>query len=61
MEELTKEEIWELAESLNKIDGLPPSEYLKNLIIEEENDKINTQEIIKKLKEYYKNEEKNNR
>ena len=60
MEELTKDEVWEIAKNLNKIDGLDASDYLENLIEENKKGKITKEEIISKLKEYYQNEERNN-
>ncbi len=60
MEELTKEELWNLATTLNKVDGLSPSLYLEKLIKENLEDKVSLEEIIKKLKEHYKNEKRDN-
>lgn len=47
------EEIWQLAEKINQIDGLEASSYLKELIEKEKKGLIATEEIIKLLKEHY--------
>lgn len=47
------EEIWQLAEKINQIDGLEASSYLKELIEKEKKGLITTEEIIKLLKEHY--------
>lgn len=59
MEELTNEEIWRIAEAINKSDGLIPSNYLKELIEENKKEKMTEEEMVEKLKENYS--EKRNR
>ncbi len=44
---------WELAEEINKIDGIGASQYLKTLIEKEKMGVITTKEIIELLKKYY--------
>lgn len=50
---------WEVAIGLNKVDGLVPSEYLKELIEDSVEGKSSYKEIETKLFEYYENREKN--
>ena len=45
--------LWELAEEINKIDGIGASQYLKMLIEKEKMGVITTKEIIELLKKYY--------
>ena len=62
-----KKENWEIAIGLNKVDGLNPSPYLKELILESVNGESSYKEIEEKLHRYYENrdltkkEEKNTR
>lgn len=58
MEELTNEQIWELSKLLNESDGEKISEYLQTLIEENKNNGISTEEIIKRLNEYYEKRNK---
>ena len=58
MEELSNEQIWELSKLLNESDGEKTSEYLHALIEENKNNEISTEEIIKRLKEYYEKRDK---
>lgn len=50
-----KKENWEVAVGLNKVDGLTPSPYLKELILESVNGESSYKEIEKKLHKYYEN------
>ncbi len=61
MEEETKEEKWNLAENLNQANGTEASPYLKELINEEIEGEINTEEIIERLKEHYDENTRTNR
>lgn len=56
---LTHEEIWELAIIINNSDGGMPSNYLKELILQNKRKEISNDEILTRLKEYYS--EKGNR
>lgn len=56
---LTHEEIWELAIIINNSDGVMPSNYLKELILQNKRKEISNDEILTRLKEYYS--EKGNR
>ena len=64
IEELKNKEIkknnWEVAIGLNKVDGLTPSPYLKELINESINGKSSYKEIEEKLSKYYKNSDLKN-
>lgn len=57
--ELTKEEIWSIAEAINNSDGIMPSKYLRNLIEQNKKEELKSDEILKKLMEHYS--ENNNR
>lgn len=57
--ELTKEEMWAIAEAINNSDGIIPSNYLKKLIEENKDEKLTNEQILEKLKEHYG--ERNNR
>lgn len=63
IEELKNKEIkknnWEIAVGLNKVDGLNPSPYLKELIIQSINGESSYKEIEKKLSTYYENRDLN--
>lgn len=50
-----KKENWEIAIGLNKVDGLNPSPYLKELILESVNGESSYKEIEEKLHRYYEN------
>ena len=50
-----KKENWEIAVGLNKVDGLTPSPYLKELILESVNGESSYKEIEEKLHKYYEN------
>lgn len=50
-----KKNNWEVAIGLNKVDGLKPSKYLKELMIESINGTCSYKEIEEKLSKYYKN------
>lgn len=50
-----KKENWEIAIGLNKVDGLTPSPYLKELILESVNGESSYKEIEEKLYKYYEN------
>ena len=50
-----KKENWEIAIGLNKVDGLNPSPYLKELILESVNGESSYKEIEEKLHKYYEN------
>ena len=50
-----KKENWEIAIGLNKVDGLSPSPYLKELILESVNGESSYKEIEEKLHRYYEN------
>lgn len=51
--ELTKEEIWTIAEAINNSDGIMPSNYLKELIEKSEKEGLTNEELLEKLKEHY--------
>lgn len=61
IEELKNKEVkknnWEIAIGLNKVDGLNPSPYLKELMIESINGKSSYKEIEQKLSKYYENKD----
>lgn len=50
-----KKENWEVAVGLNKVDGLTPSPYLRELILESVSGKSSYKEIEEKLHKYYEN------
>lgn len=50
-----KKENWEIAVGLNKVDGLTPSPYLKELILKSVNGESSYKEIEEKLHKYYEN------
>lgn len=50
-----KKNNWEAAIGLNKVDGLVPSKYLKELIKDSLNEKLTYKEIEGKLNNYYEN------
>lgn len=56
-----KKNNWEVAIGLNKVDGLTPSPYLKELIVESINGKISYTEIEEKLTKYYENKDLKNK
>ncbi len=47
------EDLWKEAEGINSTNGENPSEYLQELINENEVGNKTTEEIIEDLKEYY--------
>jgi len=51
--ELTKEEIWTIAEAINNSDGIMPSNYLKELIEKSKKEGLTNEELLEKLKEHY--------
>ena len=56
---MSKEEIknkWEESESINLTDGSEASNYLKDLIKQNVNGKLSYEEILKLLKEHYKDD-----
>lgn len=59
IEELKNKEIkknnWEVAIGLNKVDGLVPSDYLKELVKKSINGEKNYREVEKELHKYYEN------
>lgn len=59
IEELKNKEIkknnWEMAIGLNKVDGLVPSDYLKELVKKSINGEKNYREVEKELHKYYEN------
>ena len=59
IEELKNKEIkknnWEVAIGLNKVDGLVPSDYLKELVKKSINGEENYREVEKELHKYYEN------
>ncbi len=61
IEELKNREVkknnWEIAIGLNKVDGLNPSPYLKELIVESINGESSYKEIEQKLSKYYENKD----
>lgn len=52
-----KKNNWEIAIGLNKVDGLNPSPYLKELMVESINGESSYKEIEQKLSKYYENKD----
>lgn len=56
-----KQKNWEMAIGLNEVDGLKPSEYLQELIIESIEGKSTYSEVEKKLHNYYETQDTNDK
>lgn len=52
---MTKEEAWDYAIGMLKVDGLKPSEDMKEMIEKEKRGEMTTEDILKRLHEKYSN------
>ena len=58
MDEQSNEEKWILAEDINRTDGLEASDFLKRLILKNNEGLVTTEEIKDALVEHYDDESK---